>query len=141
MRLFFPNKCFSQSEIIEFAREPEVRLSLTDDLIDCSTEFSSIGEVKTRLRRNAADIIAESERENSIRSQMSERAGLIEAVRDIDKILTDTRITQHQRWYSEQRLFENASQQGDLLSNRIASSMTPLARIHRRVMVSLPERG
>ena len=126
MRLFFPIKCFSQSEIIEFAREPEVRLSLTDDLIDCSTEFSSIGEVKTRLRKNAADIIAESEREDSIRSQLSERAGLIEAVKDIDKILTDTRITQHQRWYSEQKLFESASQQGDLLSKRIASSMTPL---------------
>ena len=35
IRSFFPIKCFSQSEIIEFAREPEVRLSLTDDLIDC----------------------------------------------------------------------------------------------------------
>ncbi len=126
MRLFFPIKCFSQSEIIEFAREPEVRLSLTDDLIDCSVELSSIGEVKTGLRKNAADIIAESATEDSIRSQIAERAGLTEAVRDIDKVLSDTRITQHQLWYTEQTLFENARQQGVLLSNRIASSMTPL---------------
>ncbi len=126
MRLFFPIKCFSQSEIIEFAREPEVRLSLTDDLIDCSAEFSSIEEVKTGLRKNAADIIAESATETSIRSQIAERAGLIEAIRDIDKVLSDTRITQHQLWYTEQSLFENAKQQGQSLSNRIASSMTPL---------------
>ena len=45
---------------------------------------------------------------------------------DIDKVLTDTRITQHQRWYTEQKLFESAAQQGDSLSNRIDSSMTPL---------------
>ena len=38
IRSFFPVKCFSQSEIIEFAREPEVRLSLTDDLIDVRIE-------------------------------------------------------------------------------------------------------
>ena len=126
MRLFFPIKCFSQSEIIEFAREPEVRLSLTDDLIDCSAQFSSIEEVKTGLRRNAAEIIAGSATAISIRSQLSERAGLIESVRGIDKILSDTRITQHQRWYTEQTLYENAAQQGELLSNRIVSSMTPL---------------
>ena len=70
--------------------------------------------------------MAESERESSIRSQLSERAGLIEGVKDIDKILADTRITQHQRWYTEQKLFESATQQGDLLSSLIASSMTPL---------------
>ena len=126
MRLFFPIKCFSQSEIIEFAREPEVRLSLTDDLIDCSAEFSSIEEVKTGLRRNAAEIIAESATAFGIRSQLSERAGLIEAVTGIDKILSDARITEHQRWYTEQTLFENAAHQGQLLSNRIGSSLTPL---------------
>ena len=82
MRLFFPIKCFSQSEIIEFAREPEVRLTLTDDLIDCSAEFSSIGDVKTALRKNAAEITAEIATERSIRSQLSERAGLIEATKD-----------------------------------------------------------
>ena len=57
---------------------------------------------------------------------MSERAGLIEATKDIDKILTDARITWHQRWYTEQKLLEDARQQGALLSNRLGSSMTPL---------------
>ena len=126
IRLFFPIKCFSQSEIIEFAREPEVRLTLTDDLIDCSSEFSSIRDMKTALRKNAAEITAEIATERSIRSQLSERAGLIEATNDIDKILTDARITQHQQWYTEQKLVEDARQQGDLLSDRLGSSMTPL---------------
>ena len=62
MRVFFPVKCFSQSEIIEFAREPHVRLSLTDDLIDCSTEFAAIEEVKASLGENAAATIAEQQK-------------------------------------------------------------------------------
>ena len=126
MRPFFPIKCFSQSEIIEFAREPEVRLSLTDDLIDCSAEFSSIEQVKTDLKKNAAEIIAESATETNFRSQLSERSGLIEAINSIDKILADTQITLHQRWYTEQKLFQDASEQGTALTNRLAVSMTPL---------------
>ena len=81
--------------------------------------------MKTALRKNAAEITAEIATERSIRSQLSERAGLIEATKDIDKILTDARITWHQRWYTEQKLLEDARQQGALLSNRLGSSMTP----------------
>ena len=51
MRTFFPIKGFSQSEIIEFAREPDVRLSLTDDLIDCSIELTAIKEFKVGLNQ------------------------------------------------------------------------------------------
>ena len=65
MRLFFPIKGFSQSEIIEFAREPEVRLTLTDDLIDCSTELSSIRDLKISLTKNAAEVSAELAKETS----------------------------------------------------------------------------
>lgn len=41
-RTFFPIKAYSQGEIIEFAREPTARLSLTDDLIDLSSERQAI---------------------------------------------------------------------------------------------------
>ncbi|MBI4260795.1 MAG: hypothetical protein HY658_09550 [Actinobacteria bacterium] len=43
---FFPLKAFSQSEIIEYAREPAARLSLVDDLIDLSGPQRSAEQAK-----------------------------------------------------------------------------------------------
>jgi hypothetical protein len=54
--IFFPIKAFSQSEIIEFARDSEARRSLIDDLIDLRDERSALLEVKGRLRTNAQQI-------------------------------------------------------------------------------------
>ena len=127
MRVFFPIKCFSQSEIIEFAREPEVRLSLTDDLIDCSAELESIVELKTGLNKNAADIGAQQARQENILRQLKDRSGLIETVRTIDRVLNDPRIKQQQHWYSEQTLFNDAQARVDELTNGLATSMASLA--------------
>ena len=126
VRLFFPIKGFSQSEIIEFAREPEVRLSLTDDLIDCSTELASINELKAGLRRNAAEITTEQAKEDNMRSQLSERPSLVEDVERIDAILTDPLITKQQLWYSEQKVFKDAKQHAGLLNDKVADLTVPL---------------
>lgn len=126
MRLFFPIKCFSQSEIIEFAREPEVRLSLTDDLIDCSSEFVSIRDLKVALRENASSITAEQARESNMRDQLAERPGLQEEVQRIDTILTDPRVTQQQLWYGEEKLLNDAKQRADQLKEQVTKLAAPL---------------
>ena len=126
IRTFFPIKCFSQSEIIEFAREPEVRLSLTDDLIDCSVERAYIENLKASLTRNAAEVSAEQAKESNIRAQLAERPGLIEEINELDRVLSDARIAQQQEWYREQALFENAKVQVDQLNNKLSAAMEPL---------------
>ena len=126
LRLFFPIKGFSQSEIIEFAREPEVRLSLTDDLIDSTTELASIKDLKAALRKNAGAITAEQAKEDNMRNQLAERPSLEEDVKRIDAILTDPRITKQQLWYSEQKVFNDAKQHVDKLNERVAHLTAPL---------------
>ena len=126
MRLFFPIKGFSQSEIIEFAREPEVRLSLTDDLIDCSTEQARIKDLKTDLRKNAAAISAEQTKEEDMRGQLAERPGLVEDVKRIDAVLADPRITKQQLWYGEQKVFDDANACVAQLAEKVANVTIPL---------------
>ena len=126
IRSFFPIKCFSQSEIIEFAREPEVRLSLTDDLIDCSTERSAIEELKASLRQNAVEVSTGQEKERSIRAQLETRLSLLEAVTELDRVLTDEGIVQQRQWYREQTLLDNAKVQVAQLPNRLAVATAPL---------------
>ena len=126
MRVFFPVKCFSQSEIIEFAREPHVRLSLTDDLIDCSTEFAAIEEVKASLGENAAATIAEQHKRNNIQAELSSRPALLEDIERIDSILNDARITQQQQWYNEQSILNQAQTQLNQISGNIAHLTGPL---------------
>ena len=126
MRLFFPIKGFSQSEIIEFAREPEVRLSLTDDLIDCSTEHARIKDLKTDLRKNAAAISAEQTKEEDMRGQLAERPGLVEDVKRIDAVLADPRITKQQLWYGEQKVFDDANKCVAQLKEKVANVTIPL---------------
>lgn len=125
IRTFFPVKCFSQSEIIEFAREPEVRLSLTDDLIDCSVENAAIEDLKADLRSNASEARAQQAKERTIRAQLQERPSLIESVNELDKILTDLRIAKQRLWYREQDLFDKARFQADQLTDGLTAAMEP----------------
>ncbi len=136
MRLFFPIKGFSQSEIIEFAREPEVRLSLTDDLIDCTAELAAISDLKVSLRKNAATISAEQGKEANILAQLTELPTLVEARKEIDKVLTDERITQHQQWYREQTLLSQADSQLGSLGDKLETAISSL-----RLTPSWPEEG
>lgn len=134
IRTFFPIKCFSQSEIIEFAREPEVRLSLTDDLIDSSEERAVMDDLKASLKRNAAEVSTEEEKERNAKSQLEERPSLVEAINELDKVLTDERIVQQGNWYREQTLFESAKTQVEQLQNKLPKTTDPL-----RLSISWPQ--
>ena len=114
---FFPIKCFSQSEIIEFAREPEVRLSLTDDLIDCSLEKSSIDDLKEALKKNAADTLTEQARERIILEELQGLPNLLEEIKEFDKVLGDPRIIQHRYWYTEEEFLNNTRTSVDKSNN------------------------
>lgn len=126
MQLFFPIKAFSQSEIIEFAREPEVRLSLTDDLIDCTKENATIKDLKVSLRENAGSICAEQSKETNIRKELSELPTLVEARVQIDKVLSDPRITDHQQWYKEKTLIEQALSKFEELMNALEPTVSSM---------------
>ena len=124
MQLFFPIKAFSQSEIIEFAREPQVRLSLTDDLIDSAQENTAIADLKVSLRANAASICAEQSTEANIREQLSELPVLVEARDQIDKILKDPQVTKHQQWYKEQNLIQQTESQFNGLPTKLSGAFS-----------------
>jgi PHP family Zn ribbon phosphoesterase len=126
MHLFFPIKAFSQSEIIEYAREPQVRLSLTDDLIDCNAENTKIAELKVSLKENAAKYIAEKSMELNIKTQLAELPTLYESLKQLDAVLNDPRIKTHQQWYKEKTLLENATRQLNNLDTSIETSKTSL---------------
>lgn len=122
MHLFFPIKAFSQSEIIEYAREPEVRLSLTDDLIDCTSEKALIAQLKGSLKENAATYIAEKSKEQNILAQLAELPTLTESLTQLDTILDDERIKQHQQWYTERTILANATRQFAALASTVEAS-------------------
>jgi PHP domain len=129
MQLFFPIKAFSQSEIIEYAREKEVRLSLTDDLIDCSQEKIKISEVKASLKGNASAFIVEKNKEFIIQSQLQGLPALYESLTQLDAVLNDTRIKQHQQWYKEKLILDNSSRQLKALGNIVESSRSSMQLI------------
>jgi len=119
IRLFFPIKAFSQSEIIEFAREPTVRLSLTDDLIDCTNEDSKIKDLKLKLQQNAATTQVQLNRKEKTIQELINLPTLIESRTQIDAFLSDPRIQQHQLWYKEKTLLEQSLAQFSVLEDRI----------------------
>ena len=127
MSLLFPVKGFSQSEIIEFAREPEARLSLTDDLIDCSTEQATMVSLKTDLRRNASNILTEHSKRDDILHQLEARTSLVETLVNIDAVLNDPRILQQQRWYQEEHMLKDIWAKVASLKKDIISDMPLLA--------------
>ena len=121
IKLFFPIKAFSQSEIIEFAREPTVRLSLTDDLIDCTSEYSRIKEFKLKLQQNAANTQIQLGRKAKTLQELSNLPTLVESRTQIDTYLSDPRIKQHQLWYKEKAVLEQSSAQFSTLEANIVA--------------------
>ncbi len=127
MSLLFPVKGFSQSEIIEFAREPESRLSLIDDLIDRSTEQAAIASLKTNLRRNANAILTEHSKRKDILRQLEARTSLVETVANIDSVLNDPRILTQQLWYQEENLLRDIWANVTNLKNDITNDTPKLS--------------
>ena len=129
IREFFPIKCFSQSEIIEFARDKKVRLSLTDDLIDISEELASIDLVKGKLEYNAASIISEENSAESIRKQIARRPTLAEDLSRVDSILPQDRIKEQELWYKEQKLLDHANEEIKSLPDKLADAKLQLGQL------------
>ena len=116
---FFPAKCFSQSEIIEFARNQSARLSLMDDLIDILEELTSIDETKNKLKENAANILSTEHERDLLHEQISERTTLTEELARIDQVLPQPRIDEQQLWLKEQQILAKTKEQIDELPNAI----------------------
>lgn len=121
LRSFFPIKAFSQSEIIEFAREPEVRLSLTDDLIDKSAETHSINHAKVELANNATQIQGVTAEIASVQDRLKARPGIEEELQQIDAVVTDPRILAQELWYEERRIMDAAT--GVIATGRAADTL------------------
>ena len=113
---FFPIKAYSQSEILEFARQPESRLSLTDDLIDIRDEQSLVKGVKARLRSNAAELLESQRQLKEAADRLSGLGAIQEQIHRITELLGHPRVVSHGRWTSEQRIL-NAGK-SDLTSIR-----------------------
>jgi len=120
IRLFFPLKAFSQSEII--------------DLIDYTTETLQIKDLKVSLRENAASIDAERNKEANIRSQLAELPTLLEAISQIDEVLKDPIIMEHQKWYEEQTLINQAHNKFSTIAPTIKDAISSI-----QVVPSVPE--
>jgi hypothetical protein len=129
-RLLFPLKAFSQSEIIEFAREPEVRLSLTDDLIDLTIENTKIKDLKVKLRENATSIDTERNKESNIRSHLADLPTLLEGIARIDEVLKDPDIMEHQRWYEEQATINQVQRQFNALPTKVKDFISLVQLAH-----------
>ena len=132
---FFPAKCFSQSEIIEFARNQSARLSLLDDLIEISEELTTISETKNKLKENAANILSTKLERDSLLEQISERTTLTEELARIDQMLPQSRIDEQQLWYKDQRILAKTKEQIDNLPETIdqiaAQLALPLLSLHQ----------
>ena len=140
IREFFPIKCFSQSEIIEFARDESVRLSLTDDLIETSMELTAISNIKGELTRNAANIISEEGTEKSIREQIVSRPTLVEELSRVNRILPQDRMKEQALWYKEQNMLNQASGEIESLSGKLVDAISQLDQLPKwgRELEGLP---
>ena len=116
---FFPAKCFSQSEIIEFARNPSARLSLMDDLIDISNETSAINETKNELRANAESTLSTERERDLLQDQVARRATLVEELARIDQVLPRARINEQNLWHTDRLAFSTIRGQIDKLPDAI----------------------
>jgi hypothetical protein len=115
MPSFFPVKGFSQSEIIEYAREPLARLSLLDDLIDVGEELAAIERAKAALRKDAADLILQQTELTKAQDQTKELPGLSEEVRRLSGLVQHPRVLQQEAWYGERAVLESAAESLALL--------------------------
>jgi len=123
---FFPVKGFSQTEIIEYAREQTARLSLIDDLIDLSTQLSEIGELKGRLRQNATEMVAQYDLLEKSEKSLKDLPGLQEEIAGIDKFLTNKTVREHGLWAAERDVLDLAKETLDRLNDDIITSFPSL---------------
>lgn len=106
---FFPIKGYSQSEIIEFAREPEARLSLTDDLIDISTETTEMTRLKSKLRTNAGALLEVDGQIAQAAAAITEIGAIRADIARLRTVLNHARVKGHGKWQAEKRALAAAN--------------------------------
>ena len=107
---FFPIKAYSQSEILEFARQPESRLSLTDDLIHIEQELSQIKTAKASLRSNAIKISNAERLLDEALDEVEELGNIQEQIRRTSEFLDHPRVKSHAKWVSERQLMDRSKE-------------------------------
>ena len=105
---FFPLKAYSQSEIIEFARNPSVRMSLIDDLVDTREAQNEIREAKSRLVENAVRYCNAIDAVRAAEAASAELPGIEEDIDHLKQVLTDAVVSEHQRWQRDDRNVQRA---------------------------------
>ncbi len=123
---FFPIKGFSQTEIIEYAREPLARLSLIDDLIDTSAESTEIDESKGLLRENAAATITQLTLLEKTKRRLDDLPGIQEEISRLESFLTNDTVRTHGSWETERSVLEGAKEMIDRLSDAVAKEFPEL---------------
>lgn len=119
---FFPIKGYSQSEIIEYSREPLARLSLVDNLIDTTTEAGVIAESKRGLRENAAQTIEAWNRVDQAQVELRDLPGIQEQLRSLERFFEDDRVKSHQVWERERAFLDFVQDALDEVSNALLNS-------------------
>lgn len=104
---FFKVKSFSQSEIIEIAREPAARIPLIDDLIDIDLEKSGIIEKKEELRQNAELLITAKTEIERIEVGLDKLGEIQEEIKRLQEILSDKKLKEHQKWHDEEQFIND----------------------------------
>ncbi len=105
---FFPIKGFSQSEIVEYAREQLARLSLIDALINTHEEREIIQQTKSQLRTNATNLLGLRDRLERAETSLASLPGLREEIARLTSLLDDPRIQRQDAWYKERAILDQA---------------------------------
>lgn len=104
---FFPIKGFSQTEIIEYAREPLARLSLIDDLIELDAEEAEIEELKGLLRQNATDTVSQYHLVEKSEEALKALPGIREEIDRLKTFLTNEKVRKHALWAAERGVLKS----------------------------------
>lgn len=124
---FFPIKAFSQSEIVEYAREPLARLSLLDDLLDISQEQQAIEKAKSDLRSNATELIELQRRLDQERERLRSLPGVSEDIKALSAFFEEPRVQEQESWHKERSVLDAAAKNLDTLQDDLVHRFPRLA--------------
>lgn len=107
---FFPIKAFSQSEIVEYSREPLARLSLVDDLIEIGDDRETIERTKSALRSNARELMELQRQRRRMEVSLESLPGITEQIQRLEELLDHPHVKARDLWYREQVLLDRAAE-------------------------------
>lgn len=125
---FFPITAFSQSEIIEYAREPLARLTLIDPLLDLGEIRMEVERTKGQLTENSDEMLRLLNERASKEESAKELPGVEEEIGRLQAFLQDPQVLEHDKWYREEAFFGSAQRVFQDLDERI-EDMTPHAAL------------